>query len=263
MRTIRKWVSHLRWVSAQTFGYVLGFPVLARFHRVVLLCTLHALGYGNNHNPRYTGEEWLIRNVIAKEGIRGCFDVGANVGNYSIMLKEHVEGPIYAIEPIQTSFDALEKIADDRIFVYRYAVSDSDGEVTMHTTKDEWEGATIHSEVLDVDSVEERVPGITLDSFVEKHGITEAGFVKIDTEGHEMEVLRGMQGMLKKLKPAYIQFEYGGQHMRRGHSLYLLAKELPGYELYRLLPHGLLKVDPGNYAHNVFMYSNIVAKRKG
>ncbi len=261
MTKLRKWVRHACWVGVQAFGYVFGFPIVAPISRSLALAFLHASGFGNNHNHAFSGERWFVKKVLVREGITNCIDVGANVGGYSRMIAEEIKGQVYAIEPLSSSYRKLESSATARITTYQYAISDQDGEMEIYTSKDSWEGATLYKEILDVEAKPEKVASITLDTFYAKHGLSGIDFIKIDVQGSEQEVFRGMQEVLRTQPPKYIQFEYGDTTMRRGHTLYSLTLNLPGYEFYRLLPHGLVKIDPKNYFNNFYMFCNIIARR--
>ncbi len=104
------------------------------------------------------------------------------------------------------------------------------------------------------------VKTITLDKYFErKVGVPD--FIKIDTEGHEIEVLRGMRKLIAEGHLRCVQFEFNGHHLLRGHTLPMLLELLPGFSFYRLLPHGMLPIDPAKYLDNIFMYCNVVAIR--
>jgi hypothetical protein len=100
-----------------------------------------------------------------------------------------------------------------------------------------------------------------LDELVARENIQRIDFIKIDTEGFEREVARGMQKTLKDLRPKFVQFEFNIMQLRRGYTVLDMEQLLPGYTLWRLLPHGWLKVDPQAFAGNIFMFQNIVAVR--
>lgn len=252
----------MSWKITQFCAYVFGFPIFTPFFRALAVTSLHCLGYGNASSHIYSGEEWFVRNSIARGGIRTCVDVGANTGQYAMILAAHVKGPIYSFEPLSSSFAQLKKNAPAHVRPFRYAISDNEGELTLYAREDKSEQATLHQELITSSSVSETVPLITLDSFVHTHGVRDIDLVKIDTEGHEMEVLKGMQGLLQSAPPRFIQFEFGGAHLRRGHTLYHFQKLLPGYTLFRLIPHGMVRIHAERAIDNFFMFSNIIAVRK-
>ena len=61
-----------------------------------------------------------------------------------------------------------------------------------------------------------------------------------------------------------MQIEFGETNIASRTFFRDIRKLLPNYELYRLLPNGLLKMDFANeYMHEFFAYQNLVAVRKG
>jgi hypothetical protein len=63
---------------------------------------------------------------------------------------------------------------------------------------------------------------VSLDDFVVQNKFTRVDFIKIDTDGHEFEVLAGAKEMIKKFKPVMI-FEVG---------LYVMEDHKIGFEFY-------------------------------
>jgi len=101
------------------------------------------------------------------------------------------------------------------------------------------------------------VTSVTLDRFVEEHGITRLDAMKIDVEGSEMRVLAGARETIARFKPAMvIEFNPpclknfatdGGQLLREISAL--------GYDIFRAKPSGLKKFDglhPGETYTNIF-----------
>jgi len=260
---MKKLIRHGAWQAVQGFALLFGFPVLAPVFRTMAVVAVHGLGYGNNRSHAFSGEEWFVRHVLVQAKVRTCIDVGANVGQYAMLLTKHVPGPIYSLEPLQSSFDALVANAHTSVHPLRYAVSDTDGEVQIFSRKEKWEGATLHHDLAGESAVAEVVPAITIDTLVKKHNLNNVDFVKIDTEGHELEVLKGMQGLLRTASPKYLQIEFGGAHLKRGHTIYHFQQLLPGYQLYRLMSHGMVRVNPSDAMDNFFMFSNVIAVHAG
>jgi FkbM family methyltransferase len=252
---------HIFWVVSNVFGYAFGFRFLAPIHHAVVTLGLHALGYDNAHPLSSSGEEWFIKKVLARSDAGVSIDVGANVGDYAALLLWYTKGTVYAIEPLSSTFATLQKKASDRMHVSRCAIAEFDGTAQIFSQAEGWQGATLSKELVQTKTISEEVPVMTLDSFVEKNNIQNITFIKVDTEGHEKEVFLGMQKILKKSPPKFIQFEFNILHLTRGHTLLSLTQLLPDYTFYRLLPHGMVKIDPEKYINNIFMFSNIIAKR--
>src|SRR5213075_1528085 len=84
----------------------------------------------------------------------------------------------------------------------------------------------------------------TLDAYCQRHQIERIDYLKIDTEGHELSVFHGMQGMLDQERIQRIQFEYSGGYLDAGVTLrdiVLSMRDRP-YRLYKILPTQLLPV---------------------
>ena len=88
-------------------------------------------------------------------------------------------------------------------------------------------------------------------------------FIKIDTEGYELEVLKGAERVLRELKPALVQLEFNMHHLLRGTSLYALSQLIPDYDLYQLVPGGWARRDPLDQFTNVYRHANFVFVRRG
>jgi FkbM family methyltransferase len=253
---------HYTWLFSNWYGYLFGWPWLQAIHHTFFNLSLHALGYDNS---RHTGEEWFIKKVLAKANPTVCIDVGANVGAYSQLLATETKATIYAIEPAAASYARLQKTAANfagRITTYQAAISDHNGSATLYSRDALSEKATLSESDGKEYALQQTVQLKMLDSLVQELGITKIDFIKIDTEGHELAVFNGMQQTLTAMQPKYIQFEFNHAHLYANTSLYQLSLLLKGYELYRLLPHGWLPIDPEKQSSNAYLFCNIIAKRK-
>ena len=90
-------------------------------------------------------------------------------------------------------------------------------------------------------------------------------FCKIDVEGHELEVLRGMVDSLKAKTVRIIQFEYGGTNI----DSRVLLKDIFaffdtfGYQLWKIKPNGLEPVEQYTQSLENFQYQNWIAAAPG
>lgn len=93
----------------------------------------------------------------------------------------------------------------------------------------------------------------TLDDYVKSHGIDHIDFLKIDTEGWELNVLKGSIESFNIIP--HIQFEYGGCWPEGGFHLQEAREilESHGYSLYIIIPQGITAVpdfsDHGRYCN--------------
>ncbi len=120
---------------------------------------------------------------------------------------------VVAIEPNPECAEILETLRPrNRIVVERVAVGSAESEVTLFLCDDSNTHSTLSKEWIDVAKDVPRlaakkwsrvvnVPTTTLDSLIAKHG--RPHFIKIDVEGFEKEVLKGLSSL-----PEYLSFEF-------------------------------------------------------
>lgn len=180
---------------------------------------LRAYNNENYWDPETNGETRAIR--LLSENTQGpliAFDAGANVGEWSIRFSQvHPNCRIHSFEIIPAVAAQLQiNVADiEQIIPYTYGLSDVEANVDVAWNRTLPTTSTIHpnpeSDLLrrgDMTTVACRVR--RGDDFVTENGIEQIGFLKIDTEGHEVSVLKGFSKTLRSpTAPRVIQFEYG------------------------------------------------------
>jgi len=136
-------------------------------------------------------------------------DVGANIGLVSLLVADTIQHAIlFEPNPILVE-RAKENLRLNRLSfqIVNCALSDCTGTV-------EFENSTNFACNRTVDGFRPSVPTImvqrtTFDEFLMKNPVTHPiTAVKIDVEGHENSVLRGMKEFLKHRRPKLIMFEY-------------------------------------------------------
>lgn len=162
-----------------------------------------------------------ITNVMASLLAPGdvAIDVGANVGYFSAVMSMLVgpTGRVYAYEPAPTTFSHLGTLLASggrNIIATQAAVSDREGRAKLSLGSESHSGrASLREFESEAGSVD--VPCITLDSTRGRVG--PAKLVKIDVEGFEMKVLRGMHQILSKDR-AYVILELSDTFLRAAGS---------------------------------------------
>lgn len=102
------------------------------------------------------------------------------------------------------------------------------------------------------------------DEFCQENGIDHIDFLKIDTEGHDLNVLRGFGGMLTSGAISVIQFEYNRLNLftcnllRCFYATLNLPDAAPHYRIGRLFPNSVRFKDYGPLDEN-FIDGNFVA----
>lgn len=146
--------------------------------------------------------------ALRDTGIETFYDVGANVGCFACLLGQFVDRT-HAFEPYGPNAALLRRNADRNDVaadVHRVALSDRNGELTLQVPAAEQPGSN-HMTLLDSHPNDsdlpgsETVPAWRLDDYVREHDLRPPDAVKIDVEGAEPHVLRGMERLLDERRP--------------------------------------------------------------
>ncbi len=162
-------------------------------------------------------------------------DVGANVGSISLLVADKIDRAILFEPNSVAAARARENVGINHLpfEVHELAVSDVQG-----TVEDAGGGSSCSRTVV---AFETKVPTrtvrcVTVDHFLDEQAITsEISLVKIDVEGHENAVIRGMRRLLQAKRARLVMFEY---LQRTNLSEALAAFEAAGYITFQLTPDG-------------------------
>jgi FkbM family methyltransferase len=201
-------------------------------------------------------------------------DIGANVGYYTALAIPALgpSGRIVAFEPDPETFSFLQRtIAANTgasVNALQRAASDRRGSATLYISRDNRGDNRLYNNDLAVTSIPiETVPA---DDALEELGIESVDLVKIDVQGFEAAVYRGLERTIRRSPGLVLLSEYWPQGLRTAGSdpqAVLTHLASMGLDLHELLPSG--KVCPlGDYAPFIARfpgrsYTNIVAARPG
>ena len=159
------------------------------------------------------------------------FDVGANIGAWtlrllqqSIDLKINDYLNIYLFEPVPSTFQYLER----KIFPHRdtsfikaepLALSDSSGFAQMFIYAEKSGINSLHQIPMKEIQCSIQVAKTTVDKYCEKENIDTIHFLKCDTEGHDMSVIKGAKRMFEHERIKVCQFEYNHRWIFSRHYL--------------------------------------------
>jgi FkbM family methyltransferase len=242
---------------------------LSKVNNRVLSMATRARGYNNFRNNRESGESFFIKKVLGKSAPKLCFDIGANIGGYSLEILENTTANVIAFEPLPTAYKELAQRTQsfgNRIVLENMGVGKKNEELTIHYNPSALAHASFAKEANKVSYVKNNeqaiVPVVTLDWYCEQHKITDIDFIKIDTEGFESEVFEGAQRVFSIIRPKFIQIEFNWHHLFRNTSLNYFSEQLIDYDVYQLLRDGWAKRDPRDPFSNIYHFSNFVFVRK-
>jgi FkbM family methyltransferase len=238
-----------------------------------LLFAYNKNGILNYENNNISGESFLISEIlpkyISKHEKSVIFDVGANIGNYSSSLAEiYTSCFIYAFEPNFKTFNQLKKNTENlkRIIPINIGLSDKKKEKKIYTYLNELdsEHASLYKEVFSDLHKNNKITSLKinldcLDEFCKNHKIDTIDFLKIDTEGHEMDVLKGGLQMINGGNIKIIQFEFNEMNIVSRVFLKDFYQILKAYKIYRLCETELIPLFHYDSINEIFKFQNIIA----
>ncbi|HEX8734981.1 MAG TPA: FkbM family methyltransferase [Pyrinomonadaceae bacterium] len=156
-----------------------------------------------------------------REGMT-VFDVGANVGELTLLFSRFAgaSGSVHAFEPSRAAFERLETIcrAADRhnAVLNNLALSDEKGLIRLHVYADNYlsfnsqAARPLKNYGLEIEPVGiEETPATTIDDYCAENAIGQIDLLKIDTEGAELQVMKGARKMLSFKRIKCLTFEFG------------------------------------------------------
>lgn len=168
--------------------------------------------------------DWLNKNGSKYNCL---FDIGANLGLYSIYYAKKFDAKVFSFEP---SFKNLELLArnirlnslqehitvisnplTDKFYVSKYFQGDfkaGAAEASFDNKKyiQEHETKNKHTSI-DKEKIFYNTLGISIDNLIDKDLIDLPKLIKIDVDGNEIEILNGCTNLLKKNKKISILIE--------------------------------------------------------
>jgi len=174
-------------------------------------------------------------------------DVGANIGYVSSLMAKRLgpSGKVFAFEPeptlikkFKSNISLWDKNKNSDIRVVEGALSSRSGKMTLFLP-DGWETneglGTFSSDRVNKFLRTVEVDAFTLDEFFNSETLR-IDLLKIDVEGHELEVLKGARGLLSRGQIRNIIFEENRnwvvEHLiKLGYSVFFIEKSFSGLSL--------------------------------
>lgn len=167
-------------------------------------------------------------------------DVGANAGVYTFSAAEKVgpSGQVLAVEPFTGCVKCLEETRRinslDWVTLCAGAASDRSGTASLAVQGSSELNEIVANDVAKNQDNVETVECFTLDDLAQVNGLERVDWLKIDAEGHEMQVLKGSDRILSEFAPNILYENIAGsQSSNTDVAQYLLSK---GYQLFCYQP---------------------------
>ena len=220
----------------------------------------------------YKGQGWEF-NTINNE-VNSCItllkrepnifiDIGANKGLYTKKVLENTSNntEFYLFEPSSYNYKYLKKLfPESKFIINNVALSKNKEKKSLYSDKKGSGLSSLTQRKLNHHNIElnqiEEVEVIRFDQYwVNKDKIID--YVKIDVEGHELDVLEGFGDLIHKTK--LIQFEFGGCNIDtktyfQDFWYFFIDKN---FLLYRITPRGPKLIDSYSEALECFLTTKL------
>jgi FkbM family methyltransferase len=242
------------------------------FNRALYGASVRGLGMLNFENDVVSGEAHFLREYLSKCEAPTVLDVGANEGKYaSAVVQANRNARVFAFEPHPQTYGRLVKLAPSKakIIAINAACGSARGRLTLFDREGSFgtTHASLHEGVLkrapDQKTDQTIVEVLDLDTFAAEKKIPVIHLLKIDTEGHELEVLKGASTLLSEGRIKAIQFEFNEMNVVSRVFFKDFRDLLPEYKFFRMVRDGLIPLDPYSpFRCELFVFQNIVALQK-
>jgi FkbM family methyltransferase len=161
---------------------------------------------------------WVIDGTLLPRKDDFCaIDIGANIGAICLPLAARYPGArIIAVEPTDHAFKRLRRNLElnpelqPRIHTVQAFVGDGSQNSASMVAYPSWRldntAGTKH-EVHLGEAHQVTCPTISIDALAQQQGLDHLEFIKIDTDGHELDILKGAKQTLQRWRPPVV-FEF-------------------------------------------------------
>jgi len=195
-------LKHAHWQVRKAFNLfpfeqrLAGSRIVASHRNCAVSALINSQGLYDYNNMRLL--QWLFR------GGGTFFDIGANIGSYTLVASEQGNAQVVAFEPHPTTVKLLSENVRlngrQNVTVCPMALGQRDGSLwlTDHA------GSSINHSVAQHEGRTVEVPCRRVDTFCGERGMT-PNYVKLDVEGFEFDVLIGFGSRLRLVELLLIE----------------------------------------------------------
>ena len=223
-------------------------------------------GFGVGHKISTSGEIGALKTIF--QGKELCelilFDVGAHVGDYTLQLLQlFPNARVFAFEPSQPSFELLKtRVQHNQIVLLNHGLAENIGTYPLYKDVPLSRIASLTRFEKASNEPLELVSMKRLDDAFPAFGLEHIDLLKIDVEGHELDVLHGSEQLLKKRIVQNIQFEFGESNIATKISFKDIFEYLSQHDFaISIVKHGrLVRLPTYKPNYEVFLTTNLIAQ---
>lgn len=233
---------------------------------------ISGMGILNYENSEISGEWYFLNNYLGKIASPVVvFDVGGHSGGYAKMcIESNSQAEVYSFEPHPNTYLQLSDAASKFNFkAFNVGAGSSESEMTIfdHGESDGTQHASLYRDVIEKihnnsNISMHKVKIVKLDNFIKEKNVSKIHLLKVDTEGHELEVLKGCVESIARNIIDVIHFEFNEMNVIGRVFFRDFCEILPNYDFYRLLPNGPILIKYNPLRTELFAFQNIIAVRK-
>ncbi len=202
---------------ARWYGRFFARPSLISFNKLLVHLGMRGLGVYNFGDFFLSGESNFLNQYLSSIDKPVIFDVGANAGSYSLLCQQiKLNSQIFCFEPHPQTFSLLRKKFQDnnKIKLFNLALSNKSGNFTLYDYHDNRNSrhATLCKNVIETvtnkATTKFEVKVYTVDQIIIEQQISKIHLLKVDVEGHDLQVLQGAKSAIDNNIVQAIQFEF-------------------------------------------------------
>ncbi len=133
---------------------------------------------------------------------QNIIDLGAWIGDNVLPWSKMIKGKIFAIDPSPENCELIKLLCDindvKNVNILKTAISEDD---KVLFTNDDLNHCTFVNNLNDLNTVNHKIISTSLDSLLDKNIINDIGFLHLDVEGMEFNVIKGSINLIKKYRP--------------------------------------------------------------
>lgn len=231
--------------------------------KTVFVCE-YFMGIGSGSGVDNSGEKTvfeILKKLTHEHFV--IFDVGANQGQFLKIALENTRNlkrTIYSFEPSKRTFEMLQQNNRDAKDVYlnNFAFGKENGTFPLYYDDYGSGLASLTKRDLDFLSIDikfvEEVTVRVVDDFCNEHDIDRINLLKIDVEGHELDVLTGSIEKFNANQIDMLLFEFGGCNIDTKTYFHDF------FNFFKLYNFALFRITPSGYLYEIKQYSEELEK---